>query len=317
VRGGAMGQIYQLVDRIAAGSISVLLLGETGVGKEVVARAIHQRSARSEKPFVVFDCAAVAPNLIESELFGHVKGAFTGANENRDGAFVQADGGTLFLDEIGELALELQPKLLRALEQHSVRPVGGGKEVPVDVRIIAATHRSLEREITKARFREDLFYRLNGISLLVPPLRERRDEIMALATAFLANASQKAGAALMPQLSSEAEELLSAYGWPGNVRELRNAMERALLLCDGPLILPEHLPLDNMKATVARTSTIARGSESNLAAQIDALEQERILTVLADCGGNQSRAARQLGISRKTLLARLDAYGVPRPHKRS
>ncbi len=318
-RGAAMEPIYRVVDRIATGSISVLLLGETGAGKEWVARAIHRRSARAEKPFVVFDCAAVAPNLIESELFGHVKGAFTGANQNREGAFLRADGGTVFLDEIGELALELQPKLLRAIELRTVRPVGGDKEFPVDVRIIAATNRSLEREIANARFREDLFYRLNGISLLIPPLRERRDEIAALARAFLADACRSAGIGAVPELSSDAEELLRAYDWPGNVRELRNAMERAVLLCDGNEILTEHLPLEKMEATISRTSLPNKSStaDSNLAAQVDAVEQARILEVLAQCAGNQSQTARQLGISRKKLLARLDAYGVRRPRKRS
>ncbi len=313
VSGVAMAPVHRIVDRVAASCISVLILGETGAGKEVLARAIHERSRRSNRPLVVFDCASIAPNLIESELFGHVKGAFTGANENRDGAFVQADGGTLLLDEIGELSQDLQPKLLRVLEQHAVRPVGGNKQRAVDVRVVAATHRSLQSEVARGAFRQDLFYRLNGISIIIPPLRERSDEIVPLAVAFLAAAARKERRIGAPQLSAAAEELLRAYPWPGNVRELRNAMERAALLCEGTEIEPQHLPLDAMGTS---TQQMAAGV-TNLTAEIGALEQERILETLAQCGGNQSRTARRLGISRKMLLARLDAYGVCRPRKPS
>jgi two-component system response regulator AtoC len=323
VEGGVMQRLHKLVDRIAAVDIRVLLLGETGVGKEVMAETIHARSARARKPLLKINCATLSETLLESELFGYERGAFTGAVQAKPGLLESAAGGTVFLDEIGELQPSLQGKLLRVFEEGKVLRVGALTPRPIDVRFIAATNRDLEVEIARGRFRQDLFFRLNGMSLLLPPLRERRSEIEGLATTFVREASRKAGRKRAPELSAETRALLLRYSWPGNIRELRNVMERAIVLCLGDVITPEHLPMEKMGDSVgstAPTSVSAPASideQSNLPTQLESVERQRILEALTRCGGNQTQAAQLLGISRKVLIARLDSYGVPRPRKKS
>src|SRR4051812_28725511 len=232
-----MREVFGVLERIAATDLTVLIGGETGSGKDVIARAIHKASPRAKGPFAVFDCAAVAPNLIESELFGHVKGAFTGADSNREGAFERANNGTLFLDEIGELSIDLQPKLLRALEQRRVKAVGGQKEIPVDVRIIAATHRNLEQKVKEQAFRQDLFFRLSVVTVQVPALRHRAEDLPVLVEAILVALEKPIG------VSPETMKILESYDWPGNVRELKNVIESAAALIDRgeDQIEPRHL----------------------------------------------------------------------------
>jgi transcriptional regulator with PAS, ATPase and Fis domain len=304
-----MQRVQALADRAAAGEINVLILGETGVGKEVLARAIHAASARATKPMVSINCAALSESLLESELFGHEKGAFTGAVQAKAGLFETAPGGTVFLDEIGELPLTAQPRLLRAIETRQVFRIGGVRPREIDVRFIVATNRELETDVSLGTFRRDLFFRVNGMTLTIPPLRERPRDIPILARAFVAQLTR--GRA--PEISEAAMAALLAHGWPGNVRELRNVIERALLLCDGPLLLPEHLP-----PPVPYAAAEGDPSEPPPVPRLpDSKDDERtrVLAALAACGGNQSRAARQLGISRKVLIARLDRYGVARPRK--
>jgi two-component system response regulator AtoC len=295
--GEVMRRVQTLADRAAAGTINVLIVGETGVGKEVLARRIHQLSPRADRPFVAVNCAALSEALFESELFGHERGAFTGAAQAKPGLLETAPGGTVFLDEVAELPPALQAKLLRVLETREVLRVGSVRPRPIDVRFVAATNRDLEGEVARGTFRRDLYFRLNGMTLAIPPLRERRQEIPGLCRRFLAELCATAGRRRAPRLTDEAREHLQARRWPGNVRELRNAIERALLLAPGDEITPEHLATDPEAPPPIED------------------ERERILRVLGACAGNQSRAARQLGISRKVLIARLDAYGVARPRK--
>jgi len=304
IHDAAMQQLHRIVDRVAVGTISVLLLGETGVGKEVMAKRIHEHSPRAGAPFVSLNCAALSEQLLESELFGYEKGAFTGAERTKPGLLETAEGGTIFLDEVGEMPLALQSKLLRVLEERQLLRVGALKARPIDVRFVAATNRDLDEQIARGAFRADLYFRLNGISLVIPPLRERRSEILALATGFIELASSAAQRAKPPVLSERATAVLAGHGWPGNIRELRNAMERAVLLADD-VIEPEHLPLGSATVT---SSTPRTGS--GLHGELGQIERERILQVLDDCGGNQSKAAIALGISRGTLATRLKAYGV-------
>ncbi|HEX7599827.1 MAG TPA: sigma-54 dependent transcriptional regulator, partial [Polyangia bacterium] len=300
-----MEEVYALAERAAAGSINVLILGETGAGKEVLARFIHARSRRHAQPFVCVDCAALSASLLESELFGHEKGAFTGAATAKPGLLETAPGGTIFLDEIGEMPLPLQAKLLRAIENRQITRIGSVRPRPIDVRFLAATNRDLETAVGASSFRRDLYYRLNGMTLIVPPLRERVADIPLLARTFLADLCRTEKRP-PPVLSPQALASLCAYAWPGNVRELRNVMERALLLCTGRELTGEHLPEATLRRQLlAPTPDSVAGSE-----------RERILAGLAACAGNQSRAARQLGLSRKVLIARLESYGVARPRKR-
>ena len=257
-----MRDLYRMLDRIARGTISVLLLGETGVGKEVLAERIHRSSPRSDAPFVKLNCAAFSETLIESELFGHEKGAFTGADAAKPGLFEAAEGGSVFLDEVGEMPAVLQAKLLRVLEQRQVMRVGSIKPRAIDVRVIAATNRDLEVEVSEGRFRSDLFYRLNGISIVVPSLKERPSEIKPLAEMFIARIAKDLGRGA-PVLTLRSVELLERYDWPGNIRELRNVMERAVLLAPGDEIEVEHLPVEKMTTawlTGART-TASQSSE--------------------------------------------------------
>jgi transcriptional regulator with PAS, ATPase and Fis domain len=304
IHDAAMQQLHRIVDRVAAGTISVLLLGETGVGKEVMAKRIHEHSPRAGAPFVSLNCAALSEQLLESELFGYEKGAFTGAERTKPGLLETAEGGTIFLDEVGEMPLALQSKLLRVLEERQVLRVGALMPRPIDVRFVAATNRDLDDQIARGAFRADLYFRLNGISLVIPPLRERRSEILALATSFIDLASA-AARAKAPVLSERAAAVLAGHDWPGNIRELRNAMERAVLLADD-VIEPEHVPL----ATVTTSSPATARTGSGLHGELGQIERERILQVLDDCGGNQSKAAIALGISRGTLATRLKSYGV-------
>jgi DNA-binding NtrC family response regulator/pSer/pThr/pTyr-binding forkhead associated (FHA) protein len=302
---GAMKDLFRVLQRIAQGSISVLLLGETGVGKEVIAEQLHLSSPRKQCPFVRFSCAALSETIVESELFGYEKGAFSGADQAKIGLLESADGGSVFLDEVGELTAGTQAKLLRALEQREVLPVGGVRPRPIDVRFIAATNRDLDAEVEAGRFRSDLYYRLNGITVRVPPLRERVQEIEPLAELFVEKAAEDLGIADPPVLSERAIELLESYSWPGNIRELKNVMERAMLLCTSPEIGPESLPLDKLSATWTSQKK-PRGGEDH---------QKRILDALEACAGNQTRAAEVLGISRRTLTKWLDRYALPRPRK--
>lgn len=282
-----MGRLRALVHRIAPTPSTVLIQGESGVGKELVARALHQLSPRADRPFVAVNCAAISAELIESELFGHVKGAFTGAKDAHNGLFYYAHGGTLFLDEIGEFPLGLQSKLLRALEERRIRPVGSQQEVPVDVRVVAATNRNLKHEVEQCRFRQDLFYRLEVVTLTVPPLRQRSGDVPELAALFMDRLSLQLG--IPPLLiTPEIARALSNHAWPGNVRELRNFIERSLLFGE--------FPLDTLDAGPPQDS--GRQPPSLLLAEV---EKQHILAILAQSNGNKVRAAELLGVSRKTL----------------
>jgi len=320
VEDAAMVELRQVIDRIAGGALSVLLLGETGVGKEVIAELVHRRSPRRHQPLLRLNCAAMTETLLESELFGHERGAFTGAVTTKLGLLETAGGGTVFLDEIGELSPAIQVKLLRVLEDRTVTRVGGLKPKAIDVRFVAATNRDLEREIARGRFRQDLYYRLAGITLAIPPLRERVGEIAPLARAFLAAACT--GARRIPALDPVALDVLTRYAWPGNIRELRNVIERAALLCSTGVISVAHLPAAMIRATGAARREAADPDEPAPAAThaLEALypgdpERERIIATLELCRGNQTRAAQILGMSRRTLLHRLERYGLPRPRK--
>jgi two-component system response regulator AtoC len=245
----AMRNLYRMAERVAQGRISVLILGETGVGKELFAEAIHRGSPRRRQPFVKLNCAAISEALLESELFGHERGAFTGAEQAKPGLLEVASGGTVFLDEVGELSMATQAKLLRAIEQRQVLRVGSLQPRDLDVRFVSATNRDPEAQIRAGLLREDLFYRLEGVTLRIPPLRERRQEIAPLAQAFLRRGADELGLEVVPALSPRAEALLVGYDWPGNIRELRNVIDRALLLAWGDVVEPEHLPLDKLQAT--------------------------------------------------------------------
>jgi two-component system response regulator AtoC len=312
VRDAAMQRVYSLVDRIADSPMTVLILGETGVGKELVAEAIHQRSSRRDKPLIKLNCAALPENLLESELFGHEKGAFTGADKRKVGFFEASEGGTLFLDEIGEMPLTLQAKLLRVLERKTITRVGDTAEIAVDTRLVAATHRDLEGEVRLGRFRQDLLFRIGGFTLVVPPLRDRPAEIVALAEHFVTTTAEEHGRRV-PTFSTAARAALASYGWPGNVRELRNAIERALVLCNDVIDLvdlPEKLrDAGHRVRPVPQTAADVRGqlAEVERAAIVGALEAE---------SHNQTRAARRLGLSRRALIYKMEKYGLKPPPSR-
>lgn len=324
-----MEPIRRLVDRVAPSNISIILQGETGVGKEVMARLIHQQSTRADKPFVSINCGAVSETLLESELFGHERGAFTGASLAKAGILESANGGTIFLDELGEMPLNQQVKLLRVLEQREVLRVGALKARPIDVRVIAASNRNLEEEVGRERFRSDLYFRLNGVTIAIPPLRERTEEIEELALHFLANSARELNLEHVPILHPDALALFKQYDWPGNIRELRNVIERAVLLCTEGEVRLEHLPTDKMASTLLTISRAAPSiqpvqnetvvprpnSETPLHAAMQELERDRIVEALERFGGNQTRAAKHLGISRGTLSTRMDTYGITRPRK--
>jgi len=302
---GAMRRVYELVTRVGESDASVLIHGETGTGKELIARGIHMRSRRKDGPFVAINCAAVPHSLIESELFGHARGAFTDAKVQRMGLFVQANGGTLFLDEIGELPIDMQPKLLRALQERKVRPVGANHEVPFDSRIVAATNRNLEDEVYEKRFREDLYYRINVVKIDVPPLRERGGDVLHLAQYFLKQFAARNDKNAL-ELSTTAAEKLMAYNWPGNVRELENCMEHAVALARFDQITVEDLP-EKIRAYRAERFVVAANDPTEIVT-MDELERRYILRVLSLVGGNKSRAAQVLGFDRRTLYRKLERY---------
>ncbi|EOT8462443.1 sigma-54-dependent response regulator transcription factor ZraR [Escherichia coli] len=293
----AMQHLLSEIALVAPSEATVLIHGDSGTGKELVARAIHASSARSEKPLVTLNCAALNESLLESELFGHEKGAFTGADKRREGRFVEADGGTLFLDEIGDISPMMQVRLLRAIQEREVQRVGSNQTISVDVRLIAATHRDLAAEVNAGRFRQDLYYRLNVVAIEVPSLRQRREDILLLANHFLqrfAERNRKAVKGFTPQ----AMDLLIHYDWPGNIRELENTVERAVVLLTGEYISERELPL-------AIASTPIPLVQSQDIQPLVEVEKEVILAALEKTGGNKTEAARQLGITRKTLLAKL------------
>ena len=297
-------EVIALAGRVAPSDATVLVTGESGTGKELLARGIHYSSGRSEGPFVAVNCAAIPENLIESELFGHVKGAFTGAVRDREGKFELADGGTLFLDEIGDLRVDLQAKILRALQERTVDRVGGVKQIDLDVRVIAATNKDLEREVQEGRFREDLYYRLSVVTLQMPPLRDRKDDIPVLAEHFLRKFSPGPTVRLAP----DALALLTAYGWPGNVRELENVMERASILKRGDTITREDLPEKLSRKAAGASEVLLNLPEEGLS--LEELEKDLIIKALERHKGNQTHAAEYLRITRPTLIYRMEKYGL-------
>jgi two-component system response regulator HydG len=305
-----MREVRALIDRIRDSDAPVLVTGASGTGKELVARALHERGPRREGPFVAVNCAAVPEALLESELFGHVKGAFTDARSARAGLFVQASGGTLFLDEIAEMPLGLQPKLLRALQERRVRPLGGDTEVAFDARLVVATNRDLETEVSEKRFREDLFYRINVIHLAMPPLRVRGADILVLAQHFLRSSANAAGRDLRG-ISKAAAERLLAYPWPGNVRELQNCMERAITLAQYTDIAVEDLP-EKVRA-YRSTQLVPDVDEPEQLLTMDEVEKRYIARVLEVVSGNKSLAAKVLGFDRATLYRKLERYGMSGP----
>jgi DNA-binding NtrC family response regulator len=352
---GKMDRLFRLVDLVATGTLSVILQGETGVGKEVMAKRIHQRSARADKPFLKINCAAFAESMVEAELFGHERGAFTGAVLAKPGLLEAGSGGTVLLDEVAELSLPMQAKLLRAVGNAEVLRIGSLKPRSIDVRFIAATNGDFNDLIARGAFRSDLYFRLNGICLTIPALREREDEIIPLAREFVAelSAAQHLPAA---KLSTASLNWLLRQPWPGNIRELRSVIERAVLLARGGSIEPSHLQVDrdlsggaldvsrgaavagpasepiqlqsraDRKAASAAATPIPTIAEpapppapepEKLRAEVQRLERDRIADAIARCGGNQTKAAEVLGISRRALLHRLDLYGLPRPRKGS
>jgi DNA-binding NtrC family response regulator len=297
-------EVLDLAETVAATESTVLISGESGTGKELVARYIHSLSGRSEGPFLSINCGALPESLLESELFGHVKGSFTGAVKDKDGLLVAATSGTFFLDEIGEMSPATQVKLLRAIQEREVIPVGSTKAVPVDARIVAATNRDLEEEIARGGFRSDLYYRLNVIQLHLPPLRDRREDIPVLANYFLDRAGEKSGNEY--SLEQETMGALSEYDWPGNVRELENALERAVVVSTSPVIAPDALPKRVHEAP--RPRLVAAEMPPN--PTMDVVERAYILWVLESEGGNKTRAAEVLGIDPSTLYRKLNRYGI-------
>ncbi len=297
-----MADLLEMISYVAPTEATVLVCGESGTGKELVAEALHNNSERKNEPFIKVNCAALAESLLESELFGHEKGAFTGAETRREGKFVQADRGTLFLDEIGETSKAMQVKLLRVLQEHELQRVGGDETVKVDVRIIAATNKDLEKEVKNNNFREDLYYRLNVVMLEVPPLRQRGKDIRELVTYFAGKYAEKNRRDL-EGITAECMNLLTCYPWPGNVRELENAIERGIILMRGTELTERSLPLPIQKQKEKLTMPAGNQSESLFEA-----EKQLILKTLAKTSGNKSEASRRLGITRKTLLNKLNKY---------
>jgi two-component system response regulator HydG len=301
----AMRRVNELITRVGASEASVLIHGETGTGKELVARAVHEASPRREGPFVALNCAAVPPTLLESELFGHARGAFTDAKNARQGLFVEASGGTLFLDEIGEMPMEMQAKLLRALQERKVRPVGSNTEVSFDARIVTATHRDLEADVQKERFRQDLYYRINVVRIDVPALRERSSDVLKLAAHFLKTASERSAKGSL-ELSSQVADRLMAYDWPGNVRELENCIERAVALARFDHLTVEDLP-EKIRAYRADRFVMA-ANEVDEILSLDEIERRYIIRVIKLLNGNKARAAQLLGLDRRTLYRKLERY---------
>jgi two-component system, NtrC family, response regulator HydG len=311
----AIIEVMKTLARVAPSQATVLVLGETGTGKELVARTIHHFSERGSRRFVAVNCSALAEGLLESELFGHVRGAFTGAAAARPGLFREADHGTLFLDEIGDVSPALQARLLRAVQEQEIVPVGSETPVKVNVRVLAATHRDLPELVRQGRFREDLYYRLNVVTLTLPPLRARRQDIPLLIDHFLHALGTRHGRGLVA-VDSEAQRRLLAYDWPGNIRELQNVLERAMLLAEQDVIGPEHLPAD-LRAPLAATMRPAAPEGgpvggAPLLPTLEAVEREHVLRVLTATGGNRDETSRVLGISRRTLTRMIQRWDLPR-----
>lgn len=304
----AMRELFDMLGMVAPTEATVLITGESGTGKELVAKAIHAGSARASGPLVTVNCAALTETLLESELFGHEKGAFTGAEKRREGRFMAADKGSIFLDEIGEIAQPIQAKLLRAIQEREIQRVGGDRPVGVDVRILAATNRDLRKEVDEGRFREDLYYRLNVVTLTVPPLRDRPEDIPLLAQHFLARFSEK-NRKRIKGFTPSAMDQLTHGSWPGNVRELENAVERAVILSVGEYVTERELPLCPGRDAAACEADLGVALTGLTGMPLDDVEREVILATLRDTGGNKSEAARILGITRATLHKKLKKYG--------
>ncbi len=316
VVGAGLAATFARVDKVARTDATVLVRGETGVGKELIARAIHAGSPRRAGPFIVVDCGAIAAGLVESALFGHERGAFTGAIRAAQGAFRAAHGGTIFLDELGELPLELQPRLLRVLQEREVQPVGGDAVVAVDVRVVAGTNRDLDAEVAAGRFRQDLLYRLKVVEIDVPPLRARMHDLAALAEHFLNRIGERTGRPPR-RLAPDALRLCLGYDWPGNVRELEHALEAAAVYADGAEIHSRDLPItckvfrrDAVAALDAARGPVEGAPRAGLRETLEELERDRLVATLRECGNNRSRAARALGMSRGALLRRLKRYDL-------
>jgi len=301
----AMTEVFRLIERVAALSSSILIVGESGTGKELVARALHRLSEFGDGPFAAINCGAIPETLMESELFGHVKGAFTDAHSDRRGVFREADGGTLFLDEVGELPLSVQPKLLRAIQERKVRPVGGNREVGFETRIIAATNVDLEEAVKTKKFREDLYYRLNVIPIELPPLRSRGNDILLLAQHFVERFGKRKGQKVVQGFSPEVMECLLAYPWPGNIRELQNCIERAVAISQHEVLSLEDFPERIRHKDKHETMDVA---EPATWFSMNELERRYILKVLEYVGGNKRRAAQILGFNRTTLYRKLQQY---------
>lgn len=302
-------QVMTQVRRVAETNATVLIHGESGTGKELIARAVHDNSLRSQGPFVAINCGAIPLTLMESELFGHERGAFTDAKEAKAGTFERADGGTLFLDEVGELPLDAQVKLLRVLEERRITRIGGKKAIPVDVRIVAATNRNLDDEVKNGHFRLDLLYRLNVFTLILPPLRERKEDIPLLTNFFIRKYNRTLSLDVQ-SVSPEAISLLTSYDWPGNVRDLENAIQSSMILCTGGVIRPEHLP-DRIKGYELAEAQTVSGSSGNSIREINAqMEKELIIEALKKHNFNRTLTAEALNISRKTLFNKMKRYGL-------
>ncbi len=315
----AFRAVIELAHRVAESDATVLILGESGTGKEVIAREIHRASTRSRRPLVAVNCSAIPEGLLESELFGHEKGAFTGAVRQKKGRFEAADGGTVFLDEIGDMSPGLQAKLLRFLQDHVVQRVGGTTDIEVDVRVIAATNRDLERDIAEGRFRDDLYFRLNVVTITIPPLRERKEDVPELVEHFLRALALPGGKP--KKMSPSAMRLAMAYDWPGNVRELENAVQRAVVLSRGETVFPEHLPVKVQAMSAGADSDADSGSsgawetpEDGLAAlgtrTMREVERDAIIQALKEHDGNRTHAAKSLGISRRTLQNKIREHDI-------
>jgi two-component system response regulator HydG len=300
-----MKEIFKTLSLVSPTNATILIHGESGTGKELIARAIHENSLRADRSFITVNCAALPEALLESELFGHEKGAFTSALSRREGRFELANRGTIFLDEIGDLTLTTQAKLLRAIQEKEFERVGGMKTIKVDVRILAATNRNLKKEVGEKRFREDLFYRLNVVAIELPPLRKRKEDIPLLADYFLKKYS-KENKREIEGFSPLSLDLLTRYSWPGNIRELENAIERTVIMCKSPWILPEYFPPDIQSIS----SESSKGQSPAPSTDLKQVERRVIQQTLEEVGGNKSRAAKQLGISRKSLYNKLKEYGL-------
>ena len=310
-----MEKIYRILSKVSQTVHPVLILGESGTGKELIARSIHANGPNASKPFLPVDCGSLVPTLVESELFGYVKGAFTGAARNKEGLLVSAEGGTVFLDEIGEMPLDLQAKLLRALQEKEVRPVGANHRVPINCRILAATNRDLGTMVEQGRFRKDLYYRLNVVALRIPPLRDRREDIPLLAAHFLSRMNSRNDGTKYV-LSDDALRTMSEYAWPGNVRELENSIERACALCSGPVLhladMPTQLQDFHLQAHRAANTTNGKTAVPDVASvtPLADLERKAILETLRQLKGDKLTTARLLGIGKTTLYRKLKEYGV-------